>query len=426
MNRIFTALLPLHRFLLKPAGPQGGAAQAWTRKKTRMNYSKGLQNSLRAMGLLALAALLHACGQGPAAGGAAATAGRWTAERAAAWYQAQGGWLVGCNYTPANAVNELEMWQPETFDTARIDLELGWAQQLGFNVVRVFLHNLLWEQDSTAFLQRMDQFLTIADRHGIGAMFVLFDGCWNPDPALGAQPAPRPHVHNSGWVQSPGAALLRDTTQYVRLQRYLQGVLTHFADDPRVKLWDLFNEPDNDNGGRFPDDLSTADKYHYAFILLKDAFRWAREVNPSQPLTVAPWHRSWTDTAAMDPMDRFMFDHSDVISFHDYDSLGPTRQKTLMLQRYGRPLICSEYMARPRGSTVAAILPFFHEQHTGAINWGFVDGKTQTIYPWDSWRQAYTAPPSRWFHDLFHRDGRPYDSTETRLIRRLTGAAGQP
>lgn len=350
-----------------------------------------------------------------------AGAARWPAEKANQWYQQQGGWLIGCNYTPAYAINELEMWQADSFDTARIDLELSWAQELGFNTVRVFLQNLLWQQDSTGFLNRMDQFLQIADRHKIGAMFVFFDGCWNPDPRAGKQPAPVPHVHNSGWVQSPGAKILSDTTQYPLLKAYLQGVMTHFKEDRRVRLWDLFNEPDNDNGGRFPGDLNANDKYKYAFILLKDAFEWAREVNPSQPLTVAPWHRNWSDTAKMDPMDRFMFDHSDVISFHCYAPLEATTTEVKLLQRYGRPLICSEYMARPIGSTFATILPFFHEQHTGAINWGFVSGKTQTIYPWDSWQKKYTAEPKLWFHDIFRTDGTPYDPKETALIRRLTG-----
>lgn len=350
------------------------------------------------------------------------TPSRWPADKANRWYQQEGGWLVGCNYTPAYAINQLEFWQAGSFDTARIDKELGWAQGLGFNVVRVYLHDLLWQQDSAGFLNRIEQFLQIADRHGIGAMFVFFDGCWNPDPHLGKQPDPRPFVHNSGWVQSPGAKTLSDTAQYPRLKSYLQGIMTHFKDDRRVKLWDLFNEPDNDNGGRFKDDLSPEEKYKYAFILLKDAFTWAREVNPSQPLTVAPWRRDWTDTAKMDPMDRFMFDQSDVISFHSYDSLRVTKNKVETLQRYGRPLICSEYMARPAGSTFEAIMPYLKQQHVGAVNWGFVDGKTQTIYPWDSWFKTYTAPPELWFHDIFFEDGRPFDPKEVALIRNLTGA----
>lgn len=349
-------------------------------------------------------------------------ASRWTAEKANAWYQQHGGWLVGCNYIPSYAVNELEFWQAATFDTARIDQELGWAQGLGFNIVRVFLHNLLWKQDSTGFINRINEFLSITNRHHIGVMFVFFDGCWNPDPHLGKQPAPTPFVHNSQWVQSPGAQILSDTAEYGPLKDYLQGVMGHFKDDPRVILWDLFNEPDNDNGGRFKDDLNTAEKYKYSFILLKDAFKWAREINPSQPLTVAPWHRNWSDTAKMDPMDKFMFNNSDVITFHCYAPLAPTQKEVEELQRYDRPLICSEYMARPIGSTFEAILPYFKSQHVGAINWGFVSGKTQTIYPWDSWTKKYTAPPKVWFHDIFYKDGRPFDPKEVALIRKLTGA----
>lgn len=346
---------------------------------------------------------------------------RWPVTKANQWYQQNGGWLVGCNFTPANAINQLEMWQAASFDTSRINLELAWAQKLGFNVVRVFLHDVLWEQDSTGFLGRMDQFLQIANRHGIGAMFVIFDGCWNPAPHAGEQPAPKPFVHNSGWLQSPGAAILSDTTKYDELRNYLQGVMRHFKNDSRVKLWDLFNEPDNDNGGRFANDLTPTDKYKYSFILLKDAFQWAREVNPFQPLTAAPWRRDWSVVANMDPMDRFMFDHSDVISFHAYDSLPTTSKKTKLLQRYGRPLVCSEYMARPTGSTFQQILPFFKKERVSAMNWGFVSGKTQTIYPWDSWTQNYTAPPKLWFHDIFQVDGTPFDREEVKLIKGLSG-----
>src|SRR5690348_17406411 len=126
---------------------------------------------------------------------------RWPMDKANDWSK-QAGWLVGCNYIPSTAINQLEMWQADTFDPKTIDRELGWAQQLGFTSIRVFLHNLLWQQDSDGFLNRMDQFLAIADKHHIKVVFVLFDSCWNPDPKLGRQPAPRLFVHNSGWVQS--------------------------------------------------------------------------------------------------------------------------------------------------------------------------------------------------------------------------------
>src|SRR4051812_18999791 len=104
---------------------------------------------------------------------AALADGQWSAEKANEWYTEKG-WLLGCNYAPSSAVNQLEMWEAETFDPITIDRELGWAANLGFNSIRVFLHDLLWKHDSKGLLQRMDTFLNIAESHGIGVMFVLF------------------------------------------------------------------------------------------------------------------------------------------------------------------------------------------------------------------------------------------------------------
>ncbi len=212
---------------------------------------------------------------------------RWTVEKANRWYDQQP-WLVGTNFGPSNAINQLEMWQQETFDAETIEKELALSASIGMNTHRVFLHNLLWEQDSAGFLNRIDQFLTIAERHGIKPMLVLFDGVWHPVPVLGIPPKPIPHKHNSGWVQSPGAEYLIDKSHYPKLERYVKGVISRFAKDQRVLIWDLFNEPDNDNSGSYPE-LELADKYDPAFDLLKAAFKWAREVNPSQPLTAGVW-----------------------------------------------------------------------------------------------------------------------------------------
>jgi hypothetical protein len=343
---------------------------------------------------------------------------RWTPQHAHAWADSTG-WLVGSNFAPSTAINQLEMWQAATFDTATIDRELGWAESLGMNTMRVFLHNLLWQQDSSGFLKRMDQFLTIAQRNHIRPMFVLFDAVWDPLPHLGKQRAPIPHLHNSGWVQSPGAAILSDTMRYDELRGYVQGVVGRFAKDRRVVAWDIFNEPDNTNRPAYIA-YEPINKPALTLILMRKAFAWARQEHPSQPLTAAPWLGDYVDPARMRPATKFMLDNSDVVTFHSYDDSATVEKLITALERYGRPIICSEYMARPRGSTFQAILPIFARRHVGAINWGFVSGKTQTIYPWDSWTNEYTAEPKVWFHDIFRRDGTPYDSAEVRLIRGLT------
>jgi hypothetical protein len=348
----------------------------------------------------------------------------WTQQRARTWGQSAG-WLVGSNFAPSTAINQLEMWQAATWDPRTIDRELGWAESLGFNTMRVFLHNLLWQQDSAGFLRRMDQFLAIAQRHHIKPMFVLFDAVWDPLPHLGRQREPIPHLHNSGWVQSPGAEILSDTTRYESLRPYVQGVVGRFANDPRVVAWDIFNEPDNTNRPAYIA-YEPLNKPALTLILMRKAFAWARAMNPSQPLTAAPWLGDYADPSRMRPATRFMLENSDVITFHSYDDSATVERLITALERYGRPIICSEYMARPRGSTFQAILPIFARRHVGAINWGFVSGKTQTIYPWDSWNNEYTAEPKVWFHDIFRANGQPYDQAEVQFIRRvITNARGR-
>ena len=346
----------------------------------------------------------------------------WTTQRAAEWYGHQP-WLVGSNYIPATAVNELEMWQAESFDPGRIDLELGWAEAIGLNTMRVFLHDLLWQQDAAGFRQRIDTFLRIADKHHIKIIFALFDSCWDPEPRLGAQRAPRPGVHNSGWVQSPGAAALADPAQYPRLEAYVKGVVGAFANDPRVLAWDVWNEPSNTNTGNY-DKTELPEKKKIVRELLPRVFQWAREAGATQPLTSGLWEGDWSSEKKMDAIAKIQFEESDVISFHNYDAPREFRRRARWLLRYHRPVLCTEYMARPRGSTFANILPIAKKYKIAAINWGLVAGKTQTYFPWDSWQHAYTAQqPKEWFHEIFRNDGQPYRQSEVDLIKRLTAAS---
>jgi hypothetical protein len=342
----------------------------------------------------------------------------WSSERANYWY-AHRGWLVGCNFTPSTAINQLEMWQSDTFDPVTIDRELGWAQGIGFNSVRVFLHHLLWQEDSKGFLKRMDQFLDIAHKHHIGVTFVIFDSCWNPFPHLGKQPEPKPFVHNSGWVQSPGHEVLDQPETFSELKPYVQGLIGHFRNDPRIDIWDVFNEPDNDNNSSYGK-LELKNKNDMALILLQETFDWAREMKPTQPLTSAVWMGNWADKDQLSSMERVQLQNSDVISFHNYSPLPELEKCVENLRRYHRPIICTEYMARPVGSTFDPNLKYLHDQNVGAYNWGFVSGKTQTIYPWDSWKKNYTGEPPVWFHDIFRPNGVPYDAKEIKFIKNVT------
>jgi hypothetical protein len=352
-----------------------------------------------------------------------AEAKRWDAKRAWDWYNGMP-WLVGCNFLPSSAVNQLEMWQADTFNPKEIARELGWLAALGMNSMRVFLHDLLWVQDAKGFLARVEQFLDIADKYKIGIMFVFFDSVWNPFPYLGKQRDPEPGLHNSFWVQSPGRIVLENEKEWARLEDYVAGVVGHFANDPRVHVWDIWNEPDNNNGGTYgPRDIDFDQKVKYVFPLMAKAFDWARSAKPTQPLTTGIWLNSsehWHDNEKLPAIQKFLLHASDVISFHRYDPLDETRKTVELLQKeHQRPLFCTEYVARTQGSTFEAILPYFKQERVAAYNWGAVSGKSQTIYPWYTWQNPLRTEPNPWHHDIFRIDGTPYDPKETELIKSL-------
>ncbi|MCD6304219.1 MAG: cellulase family glycosylhydrolase [Planctomycetes bacterium] len=348
-----------------------------------------------------------------------AATGRWTVQQAERWYAARP-WLVGCNYTPRTAVNQLEFWQAATFDANTIDQELTWAEGIGFNVVRVYLHYIPFKQDAEGFYNRIEKFLGICRKHGIRVMFVLLDDCWDPNPTPGPQKPPRPGVHNSRWVQCPGAKILSDPRRHAELKPYIQGVIRRFRDDKRVLCWDIYNEPGAYAGTRYP----TADvknKAKFSAMLLAEAFDWARQVSPSQPLTAGLWSGGWSDPNKLSPISRLCIERSDIMTFHCYASPRVFRGRAESVLKYHRPVICTEYLNRYSGCTFQAVLPYMKAKRIGAINWGLVAGRIQTQYPWSSWKHPLPAEPKVWPHDLLRPNGRPFDPAEVELIRRLTG-----
>ncbi len=325
---------------------------------------------------------------------------QWTTEQANAW-SAETGWLRGSNFNPSTAINQLETWQAESFDTTTINRELGWAQNIGLNVMRVYLHHIAWEVDQEGFKNRMDTYLTIANKHGIKTVFVFFDDCWNPTYAAGKQPDPKPGVHNSGWVRDPGDLLFQDSTLIHVLEAYVKDVLTTFKDDKRIAIWDLYNEPGNSKYG------------NRSMPLLKKVFEWGWEVRPSQPLSSGVWKLKLSD------LNKFQVENSDIITYHNYR--GPEEHQAAIdtLKRYGLPMVCTEYMARRNNSLFQNIMPMLKKENIGAINWGLVAGKSNTKYAWDE-PIPDGSEPALWFHEIFHPDGTPYSLEEVDLIKKLT------
>jgi hypothetical protein len=310
-------------------------------------------------------------------------------------------WLRGANFTPSTAINQLEFWQEETFDPETIDRELGWAESTGFNCMRVYLHHVAWEVDQDGFKERMSEYLTIADKHNISTIFVFFDDCWNPTYSAGKQPDPKPGVHNSGWVRDPGDLLFTSPELIHVLEAYVKDILKTFKDDERIVLWDLYNEPGNSG------------YENKSLPLLKSVFRWAREVNPSQPVSAGVWHHGLTD------LNKFQLENSDIITYHNYSDEINHQHAIDTLKRYNKPMICTEYMARRNNSLFSNIMPILKEQGIGAINWGLVEGKTNTKYAWNE-PIPDGSEPEPWFHEVFRKDGTPYRQEEVNLIESLT------
>ncbi len=324
----------------------------------------------------------------------------WTEEQAKAW-GTEHGWLRGCNFNPSTAINQLETWQAETFDPETMDRELGWAEDIGMNCMRVYLHHVAWEVDKEGFKNRMKQYLDIADSHGIKTIFVIFDDCWNATYKAGKQPEPKPGVHNSGWVRDPGDLIHEDSTLIVILEEYVKDVLSTFKDDERIAIWDLYNEPGN------------FEYKNKSMPLLQKVFEWGWEIRPSQPLSAGVWNISLTD------LNKFQLENSDIITYHNYQ--GPEEHQAAIdsLKSIGRPMVCTEYMARRNNSLFQNIMPMLKEENVGAINWGLVAGKSNTKYAWDEPIPDGSEPPL-WFHEIFRPDGTPYKQAEADLIKSLT------
>lgn len=326
----------------------------------------------------------------------------WSKEKANAWY-AKLPWMAGADFLPSTAINQLEMWQAETFDSVTIDRELGFAQSLGMNIMRVYLHHLAWQADQTGFKKRMNSYLSIAHQHGITTVFVFFDDCWNETYAPGKQPLPKLGIHNSGWVRDPGKLIDMDLSAANMLEKYVKDILTAFKRDKRILLWDVYNEPGNSGYG------------NKSMPLLQKIFSWGRTINPDQPLSAGVWD------LRLNELNQFQLENSDVITYHNYmDEKEHLKWIDSFLVKTGRPLICTEYMARTRGSRFDNIMPLLKERNIAAINWGLVAGKSNTIYAWDT-PIPDGSEPKVWFHDIFRKDGTAYSEEEVRLIKSLTG-----
>lgn len=326
---------------------------------------------------------------------------QWSTDKAWTWYQKHP-WVCGFNYIPANAINYTAMWDKTSFSPELIDKELDLAESTGFNTLRVVLQFMVWENDPKYFRETFAKFLSICTKHKIKVMPAFFDDCVfgeNDDPSLGKQPEPREGWYAWAWSPSPGHTMVKDTNSYYRLEKYVKDVIGTFKNDTTILAWDLYNEP------------SVSALSDNSYPLVRKVFKWARDINPLQPLTIAYWNG---DQA----LDDIIFGNSDIITFHCYSSKEEVEKLITKLKKHQRPIICSEWLNRPMGSTVESVLPVFFNENVGCLHWGLVNGKTQTQLPWG--HRPANLPYNRiWQHDLYTNDYKVYSPYEMVMFKTL-------
>ncbi|NIY46593.1 cellulase family glycosylhydrolase [Cedecea colo] len=360
---------------------------------------------------------------------------QWTKQQANEWQQQQG-WMCGFNYLPRTAVNWTDLWQAETFDAETIDEELGWAQAAGYTTLRTNLPFIVWQHDRQGLIERIDTFLSIAQKHNIRVMLTLMDDCGfsGDEPYLGEQKAPVPGKHNSQAAASPGRDKVCDPGVWPEIERYVRDIVKTFREDRRILVWDLYNEPGN--RGTFAtgveEVLYDERLESFALELMTQSFVWARDEDPSQPLTVGAWHLSLIDHDQPEeeffrhPIDRAALRLSDVVSYHAYVPTAKMVRAIRVMEQLGRPIMCTEWLARHVGANFEEQLPLMHACNVVPYQWGLVRGKTQTYMPWPIYLKKREDYAHLWFHDVFDEHGIPFRRAEIDLVSRLSKTGLHP
>ena len=301
-----------------------------------------------------------------------------------------------CLYTEA-------LWLFKSFfGRSRAGIYLAKRSGSSSSPASMHLQYAVYADDPNYFLNTLDKFMTICAKHKIKFMPALFDDCSfgiTSDPKVGKQPEPLKGWYAWAWSPSPGHSMVTDTTTYPKLEKYVTAVIARFKNDPRILLWDLYNEPTNGGLG------STT------FPLLKRVVAAARKVAPDQPISVDVWNNDKR-------LNDIVLASSDVITFHNYGNKNDLQKHINELKKYNRPLICTEWMNRPNRSVISDNLPVFYNEKVGCMLWGLVNGKDQTELPWG--HRPGDPPPAVWQHDLYKGDFSPYHQPEIDSIRMYT------
>ena len=261
---------------------------------------------------------------------------KWSIAKAKEWHE-KTPWLRGCNYLPADCCNRIAFWQELDFEQhlATMDKELALMTSIGFNSIRMILEFVVWDQQHDGFMQRFERVLQTAAKHGIGLMVGFGNDCVMPKddtefrlPSVGPQHCDwgyhggQKHKHRP---LPPGVAgynpFLDEPETAERVYAMIHEIMAKYAADPRIVVWDLFNEPGNANRGEI------------TLPHLKQFFAEARKQETLQPVTTGVW--GWAAKRTYAPTEAFSLENSDVISYHNYLPYQANIDQIIELRKYG-------------------------------------------------------------------------------------------
>lgn len=348
---------------------------------------------------------------------------KWTKERAWEWYNKQP-WIRGFCYYPSCCLNMIEMWQEYNWDKvkATMEKEMAIAKEWGFNAVRILTLFDLYLDQPEAHLNHLEEFIQICDKNQIKVMVCIGNDCLvsksnYKKPSYGEQEydlgyhsgkAISPHI----VMNEPGYALADEPEYFDLYLEYVEAIISKYAKDERVLLWDIYNEPGNSRRGMM------------SYKVMEESFKIARKYDTIQPCAACCWSYNEKDEPYKE-IELKALEMSDVILYHGYMNYKKHKRTVKFLKKtYERPLFNTEWLHRIWHNDVEHFFPYFRKNKIAAFNWGFVRGKSQTNEPWEWLFNEYHLGHgkdwdfTKWQHDLIRSNLEPYDFKEYEIIKR--------
>lgn len=357
---------------------------------------------------------------------------RWSESKAQEWYDKLP-WLRGCNFIGSDCANRFDMWQSykaeEKLATAKRELAL--CEDIGFNTVRIWIIFESWLNEPQFFMQMLEEYISICAEHHLAVMLCLTS---EEDLPCGEYSDFRPirvgeqkyavGYHQGQFPESAERAALpkwhyaQSTELAPKFWQMIKDIVNKYATDERILCWNIYNEP------------GITLKEDECIPVLTKMFETVRACDPIQPVTADVWRGLNEDDSPKTKVEEIALKNSDIISFHNYSSYCKFCKLVDAFSIYNRPIFCTEWLHRINHNIVGEIYPLLYIKNIANYCWGFVVGKTQTNEPWDIlWNEYYDPNKNvdydftKWQHDLFRPNFRPYDPTEIDLIKQFNKLA---